>query len=257
MISTLSCSNETHTSQSARCVGHPAGYTFGGYVHHAREKMENKILFFVGVLLCATSASPQEQPRELRGGGHLLGESAEQFFSEGFVGDVLRACQAKDWKTVSSKVGHVSKSLAKDYCANEELARQQATAGTRLQHNGRGDEETMRTDTFTFEGGHLVKINMVYLASTANIEGYHPKYFPELFAGLQEAYGPPSKSSSETVQNAYGVKFEAHRALWLSNQNVIRIIEQPGSEGRTEIIAETAAEYNREAQAPKVENPLQ
>src|SRR5882672_3040487 len=79
-----------------------------------REQMENRIILFVALMLCA-SASPQEQSRQLRGGGHLLGESAEQFFSEGFVGEVLRACQAKHWKTVSSKVGPVSKSLAKDY----------------------------------------------------------------------------------------------------------------------------------------------
>ena len=218
--------------------------------------MENKIIPVVVLMLCA-AASPQEQPRELRGGGHLLGETAEQFFSESFVGDVLRACEAKDWKTVSSKVGYASRSMAKNYCVKEGLARQQTTAGTRMQYNGRGDEETMRTDTFTFEGGHLVKINMVYLASTANIEGYHPKSFAELFSGLREAYGPPSKSSSEPVANAYGVKIDAHRAVWLSNQNVIAIIEQPGAEGRTEIIAETVAEYNREAQAPKAANPLQ
>ena len=218
--------------------------------------MKNKIIFAVVLTLCA-SASPQEQPRELRGGGHLLGETAEQFFSEGFVGDVLRACQLKDWKTVSGEVGHVSKSMAKDYCAQEALARQQTMAGTRLQYTGRGDEETMRSDTFTFDSGHLVKINMVYLASTANVEGYHPKSFGELFAGLREAYGPPSNSSSEPVLNAYGVKFDAHRAEWSSNQNVITIIEQPGADGRTEIIAETATEHDRAAHAPKAENPLQ
>ena len=220
------------------------------------EQMENKILLFVILLLCA-AASPQEQPRELRGGGHLLGESAEQFFSEDFVGDVLRACQAKDWKSVSSKVGHVSKSLAKDYCAKQERARQEAMAGARLQYIGHGDEEMMRTDRFTFDAGHLVKIDMVYLASTANVEGYHPKSYAGLFAGLREAYGPPSTSSSETVLNAYGVKFDAHHAVWMSAQNVITIIEQPGSDGRTEIVAETIAEYNRAAQAPKSENPLQ
>jgi len=219
--------------------------------------MKNKIISFVGCLMLCASASPQEQPRELRGGGHLLGETAEQFFSERFVGDILRACQGRDWKSVSKNLGHTSKTNAKDYCAKEQLAKQQATSGTRLEYHGRGDEETMRADTFTFDGGHLVKIDMVYLASTANVEGYHPKSFGELFAGLREAYGPPSKSYSEPMLNAYGVKFDAHRAVWLGNQNVISIIEEPGAEGRTQIIAETVAEYNRAAQAPKTENPLQ
>ena len=224
------------------------------------EKMENTIMTVVGCLMLCASVSPQEQPRELRGGGHLLGETAGQFFSEGFVGDVLRACEKKDWKSVSQvskHVGHASKTNAKDYCAKEKLARQQATNGTRVEYNGRGDEETMRTDSFSFDGGHLVKIDMVYLASTVHLEGYRPKSFGELFAGLREAYGPPSKSESEPVRNVYGVKYDAHRAVWMGNQDVISIIEQPGEDGRTEIIAETLAEYNRAIQAPKTANPLQ
>jgi hypothetical protein len=222
--------------------------------------MESTIMSIVGCLMLCASVSPQEQPRELRGGGHLLGETAVRFFSEAFVGDVLRACQARDWKSVSQlskNVGHASKTNAKDYCVREKLAQQQATSGTRLEYNGHGDEETMRADTFTFDGGHLVKIDMVYVAPSASLEGYRPKSFGELFAGLREAYGPPSKSYSEPVLNAYGVKYEAHRAVWMGSQDVISIIEQPGEGGRTEIIAETLAEYNRAAQAPKTANPLQ
>jgi hypothetical protein len=103
----------------------------------------------------------------------------------------------------------------------------------------------------------LVKIDMVYVAPGANIQGFRPKTFGELFAGLREAYGAPSKSYSETVVNIYGVKYDAHHALWMGNQNVISIIEQPGEGGHTEIIAETLAEFNRSAQAPKTANPLQ
>ena len=60
--------------------------------------MENTIMTVVGCLMLCASVSPQEQPRELRGGGHLLGETAGQFFSEGFVGDVLRACEKRTGK---------------------------------------------------------------------------------------------------------------------------------------------------------------
>ena len=221
--------------------------------------MENTIMSVVGCLILCASLFSQEQPRELRGGGHLLNETAGQFFSEGFVGDMLRACQGKDWKSVnrlSKNASSASKTNAKDYCAKEMLAKQQATSGTRLEYDGRGDEETMRADTFIFDGSHLVKIDMIYVAPRANIEGYRPKSFGELFAGLREAYGPPSKSDSEPVLNAYGVKYDAHRAVWMGNQDVISIIEQPGENGRTEIIAETLAEYNRAAQAPKTANPL-
>src|SRR5262249_42465850 len=111
-------------------------------------------------------------------------------------------------------------------------------------------------DTFTFDGGHLVKIDMVYFVPIANIEGYHPKSFGGLFAGLQDAYGPPTKSYSEPMQSAYGAKYEARRAVWMGKQDVISIVEQPGENGRTEITAETLAEYSRAAEAPKVANPL-
>jgi hypothetical protein len=222
--------------------------------------MENTIMSVVGCLILCASVFPQEKPRELRGGGHLLGETAKQFFSEGLVGDVLQACQGRDWKTVSrlnKNVSNASKTKAKDYCAKQELARQQATSGTRLEYDGRGDEETMRTDTFTFDNGHLVTIDMVYITPIANVEGYRPKSFGELFAGLREAYGSPSKSFREPILNAYGVKYDAHRAVWMGDQDVITIIEQPGEDGRTEIIAETLAEHNRAARAPQTANPLQ
>jgi hypothetical protein len=62
---------------------------------------------------------------------------------------------------LSKNVGHGSKANAKDYCANAKLAKEQAMSGIRLEYNARGDEETMREDTFTFEAGNLVKIEMV------------------------------------------------------------------------------------------------
>ena len=211
-------------------------------------------------MLCA-SATAQESSRGLKGGGHLLGETAEQFFSESFVGDILRACEAKKWKTVSQLSGntdHMSRSNAKDYCAKEKGAQQQATSGTRLEYIGAGDEQAMRADTFTFDGAHLVKIDMVYIFPSAIVEGYYPKSFGELFAGLQEAYGTPSKRYSESlVLPPYGIKYDARRAEWMGNQDVISIIEHPGHDVRTEIIAQTLAEYNRATQAPKTANPLQ
>jgi hypothetical protein len=115
----------------------------------------------------------------------------------------------------------------------------------------------MRTDKFTLDGGHLVRIDMVFTVATTDVEGYHPRYFAELFEGLREAYGEPSKSYTEPVFDAYGVKYDAHRAEWMGKQDVITIIEQPGRNGRTEIVVETIAERNRAAKAPKTENPLQ
>lgn len=196
----------------------------------------------------------------MKGEGHLLGETAGQFFSEGYAGDVFRACERKDWKTVkqlSQNLAPVSKPNARDVCETAKHVRQQATSGTRVEYSGRGDEEAMRTDWFTFDGGYLVRIHMVYTAPVANMEGFHPKSFSELFAGLQEAYGPPSKSFIEPVLSVYGVKYDAHRAVWMGKQNVITIVEHPDENGQTEIVAETVAEYDRAARVPQATNPLQ
>jgi hypothetical protein len=222
--------------------------------------MENALIAVVACLLFCARVQPQEQPRELKGGGHLLGETAEQFFSIGSVGELVRACEAKDWKTVkhlAKTSDHESKVNAKEICDKAALVKQQATSGARQKYGASGDKETMRTDTFTLDGGHLVKIRMIYAIPIADMEGFHPKSFDELFAGLREAYGEPSKNYSEPVVNTYGVRRNAHRAIWLGKQNVVSIIERPGERGWTEIVAETLPEYNREAQAPKSANPLQ
>jgi len=224
------------------------------------EKMENAIIAFVGFVLLCAPVLPQGQPRELKGGGHLLGETVEQFFSIGSVGELVRACEEKDWKTVkhlAKTSDHELKVNAKEICERAAVVKQQAASGARQEYGASGDKEMMRTDTFTLDGGHLVKIRMIYAMPIADIEGFHPKSFDELFAGLREAYGEPSKSYSEPVVNTYGVTRDAHRATWLGKQNVISIIEQPGEHSWTEIVAETLAEYNRETQAPKAANPLQ
>jgi len=107
------------------------------------------------------------------------------------------------------------------------------------------------------DGGRLVRIDMVFRVSTTDVDGYHPKYFPELFEGLRENYGEPSKTYTEQVFDVYGIKSDAHRAEWMGTQDVITIIEQPGRNGQTEIVVETLTERNRAAKAPKIANPLQ
>ena len=221
--------------------------------------MQNTVTSVLGFLMLFSSASQQERPRELKGAGHLLGETAERFFSEDVVGQLLLACQAGDWKAVkqlAKAVNPASKANAKDICSNAALVKQQATGGARQEYGG-GDDKAMRTDTFTLDGGHLVRIDLVFNVSTTDVEGYHPKYFAELFEGLRETYGEPSKSYTEPVFDVYGVKYDAHRAEWMGKQDVITIIEQPGRNGRTEIVVETLAERNRATTAPKTENPLQ
>jgi len=222
--------------------------------------MRKAFIVCIGWLLLYGSMASQEQPRELRSLGHVVGETAEQFFSVGSVGELVRACGKKDWKTVrylTKTVEQQAKFKAKEFCDKVVTIKQGATAGTRLEYGGSGDGETMRTDTFTLDGGQLVKIQMIYGKPTANFEGFHPKSFDELFAGLREAYGEPSNRYSEPVMSPYGVKREARRAVWEGKQNVISVIERVGEHGSTEIVVETIDEYKRDSHAPKVTNPLQ
>ena len=218
--------------------------------------MKNAWQFVFGCLLLSAPVLAQEQPRELRGGGHKLGETVEQFYSEEAAGSLLKACEAHNWKIASKmyKAADPSSKLnGKDICAMLMLIKKRATDGERLEYKGYGDPETVRADTFTFDKARLVRIQLVYGASTANVEGIHPKSFADLFAGLQEAYGAPTKSSVETAQDGYGVKYDSHRAEWAGKENIITITERPGTYGSTEIVVATIGEYKN----PKPVNPLQ
>lgn len=222
--------------------------------------MEKVIIALIGCLSLCSSLASQERPGELRGVGHVLGETAEQFFSIGSVGEVVHACETKDWKTVkylAKAVEQQSKVKAKEFCDKVVAVKRRATAGARQEYRSSGDIETMRADTFTLDGGRLVKIRMIYAMPIADFEGFRPKSFDELFAGLREAYGDPSKSYSEPVVSAYGVQRDARRAVWEREQNVISVIEHLGEHGQIEIVAETLAEYKRDTQASKTTNPLQ
>jgi hypothetical protein len=224
-----------------------------------RGKMRNSVAGVLGLLILVSLGPQKEQQRELKGGGHSLGESAEHFFSEGAAGELLRTCQAGDWKAVkqlAKAANPGSKPNPKEICGAAAFIKKQASAGARQEYAG-GDDKAMRTDTFTLDGGYLVKIDMVFSVSVIDVEGYHPKHYAELFEGLREAYGEPTKSSTEAVTDVYGVKFDAHRAEWLGKQGVITIVEQPGGNGRTEIVVETLAERERATKTPKTANPLE
>ena len=186
-------------------------------------------------------------------GGHELGETAEMFFGEGYEREVLGACAAGDLKGVKKP----DKRALKKYCDDMGYARQQATSGKRYDYTGSGDLSEVRLDTFTFDGGHLVKVELLYSVPSAEVN-YRGQSFEKIFAGVKQAYGPPTSESTHPVRNAYGVEYLAHRELWLTTQAAIVITEQPGDGGSTALVALTRAEYDREMAAgvPKTANPL-
>lgn len=225
---------------------------------HYSKSMRSLAPFVVGVIFIPASLHSQ-QPRELKASGHQLSETAEQFFSAGAIGDLVRACQAKDWKTVrllSKSADQYSRPDAKAICATTDQARKRAMSGARIELAGKGDPETLRQETFTLDGGHVVRLVITYSNAIAEVAGYHPKSYDELLQGLQQAYGPSTKTNVEPVLDTFGVKADAHRAEWLSDHDIITLIERPGSGGYTQVIAETLAEHNRTPES-KSANPLQ
>ena len=56
--------------------------------------MKNTMVIVAGCLALGTAALAQDQPRQLKGGGHLLGETAEQFYTEGGTAELFRAPRA-------------------------------------------------------------------------------------------------------------------------------------------------------------------
>jgi hypothetical protein len=216
------------------------------------------VVAIAAVLFLAADVLPQEQMMKVKG-GHKLGESAEQFFAEGHEKETLDACASGKFRSIISKL---SRLVLKQYCSQLTDARQQATSGKRTEYTGDGDPTEMRTDTFTFDKDRLVKVELVFAAPSAEAN-YRGQTFAQIFAGMKQAYGPPTSEHTEQKQDTYGVPYLAHRELWESPQAVILITErvprQPENNGSTTLTAFTRAEYDRSmtSNVPRIANPLQ
>jgi len=211
------------------------------------------VLLLLFVLLVLTGfALAQGQLLKVKG-GHDLGETAAQFFAEGYEKQMLGACASGDFKSVEKS----SRRELRKYCAGLDDSRRQAAGGKRYDYKGGGDLTEMRTDTFTFDGGRLVKVELIYSAPNAEVN-YRGQKFDDIFAGVKQAYGPPTSETTQPAKNAYGVEYVAHREFWLLPGNAILITERPGADGSTTLEAFTRAEYDRtRAAAGKPANPLE
>jgi hypothetical protein len=210
------------------------------------------LLTFV-VLSLPSGVFAQDQPMKVKG-GHELGETAEQFFAEGHEKEVLSACMAGDFKSVNKS----SRRQLKQFCSEFGEERRQAMSGKRSEYKTGGDPSEMRADTFTFDGGCLVKVELVFSAPSAEFN-YRGQRFEEIFAGVKQAYGPPTSENATPVKDTYGVGYVAHRETWVTPQAAILIDEKPGAGGSTTLLAFTRAEYDRTMPggSPKAANPLQ
>lgn len=215
-----------------------------------RKEMVRLLIF--ALLSLSSDVLAQELPMKVKG-GHQLGETAQQFFGEGHEKEVLSACAAGDFKSLNSS----GKRLAKKYCNELADTCQLAISGRRGEYHS-GDPSEMRTDTFTFDDGHLVKVELLYSAPSAE-SNYSGRSFEEIFAGVKQAYGPPTSESIKPMGDVFGVQYPAHRELWLAPHAVILITERPGRAGSTTLVALTRAEYDRTTTtgATKPVNPLE
>ena len=211
------------------------------------------MLIAPAILLIVCGAFGQTSPVNVKG-GHVLGEKAQQFFNEGREKDLLSACAAKDYKSITE----VDKRMAKNYCVEMAKVRDQATSGKRCAYQTAGDSTELRTDTFTFSEEHLVSAQLMYAVPSAEFNN-RGQTFDQIFAAIKQAYGPPATESTTPVRDTYGVQYTAHRELWLSPDAAISITETPGPGGSTTVVAYTRPEYDRieAASATKAANPLQ
>jgi hypothetical protein len=203
----------------------------------------------LAVFALAAFLPAQDQMLKVKG-GHQLGETSEQFFSEGQEKEALSACAATDFK----KVEKIFRAKLKKDCEDLAATRQLAMDGKRTQYHAAGEPAEMREDTFTFDGGRLVKVDLLYALPTLehNNRGFT---FKQIFEGATQAYGPPTNETTKQVQDDYGVPYIAHQELWLTQSAAIQIIEKPGPRGATTLTASTREEFDRTA--GKISNPLQ
>jgi len=216
-----------------------------------RREIIGRLTF--AVIALATCAHGQDQPLKVKG-GHQLGETAEQFFAEGQEKEALTACATGNFKSVDKSI----RRDVKKSCDELAETRQLTMDGKRKDYQSGGDPSELRTDTFTFDGGRLVKVELVYSIPSAEFN-YRGHSFKEIFEGAIQAYGPATSESTSPKQDAYGVPYLAHRELWVMPSAAILITEQPGPGGSTTLAAFTRAEYDRTAAAgaPKPANALE
>ena len=173
----------------------------------------------------------------------------QQFFSEGHEKEILAACAVGNFKAV----GKATRKESKYFCVMLIDIRHRATSGSRADYQSGGDPAEMREDTFTFDGGRLVKLQLQY-ATPAPESNYHGLTFEQILVGVKQDYGPPSRESSDQARNAYGVAYAAHTELWLRPDAAILITQQIASPASTTLTVFTRAEYERSispsAQAP-------
>lgn len=195
----------------------------------------------MNVTLVAFFSVAQAAPVQVKVENHLLGETAEQFFTEGHEGVLLNACGTKDFR----KVNHLIRETAKEYCAWLSNLRQRMVGGENGSYKDELSADDTKTTTYVFAAGKFVAAEILFVApdSANNNQG---KPFAEILSGLTGTYGAPTSETIVPYHNVYGVLFDRHQNLWLSESYVIQMDERPGAHGWTKVNVSTRELYDKQ-----------
>ena len=182
----------------------------------------------------------QATPVQVKVESHSLGETAEQFFSESKEGVMLNACTTKDF----GKVNRTIKKTAKEYCALLSNIRQRMVGGENGDYKDELSTDDTKTTTYMFAAGQFVAAEILFIAPDPanNNQG---KSFADIFTGLKGTYGKPTSETVVPYRNVYGVQFERHQKLWLTQTYAIQMDEQPSAHGWTKVNVSTREMYDK------------
>jgi hypothetical protein len=217
----------------------------------ARTKMRKELMSFSLVVLLSLA---QAASLQVKVENHLLGETAEKFFSEGHEGEILSACATKDF----GKVDRPTKKTVKEYCAWLSSVRQRMVSGESGQYKDEVSADDTKTTTYVFVAGKFVAAEILFIAPDA-ANNYQGKSRSEILSGLKGIYGAPTSENSLPYHNVYGVRFERHQELWLAESYAIQTDEQPGANGWTKVNVSTREVYDKlktESVTKPPSNPL-
>jgi hypothetical protein len=194
----------------------------------------------MGFILAALLSLAQAAPVQVKVESHLLGETAEQFFSESKEGVMLTACTTKDF----GKVNCTIKKTAKEYCAGISDVRQRMVSGESGNYKDELSTDDTKMTTFMFAGGKFVAAEILFVAPEMenNNQG---KSFADIFSGLKATYGQPTSETVLPYHNVYGASFERHQKLWLTANYAIQMDEQPSAHGWTKVNVSTRGVYDK------------
>jgi hypothetical protein len=193
------------------------------------------------VTLLALLSLVQAAAIQVKVENHLLGETAEQFFFEGREGVLLNACGTKDF----GKVPRSIKKTAKEYCAWLSNVRQRMIGGENGSYKDELSTDDTKISTYVFAAGKFVAVEILFIApeSANNNQG---KSFAEILSGLKGTYGAPTSETIVPYHNVYGVLFDRHQNLWLTDSYVIQMDEQPSAHGWTKVNVSTRELYDKQ-----------